>query len=209
MSFNFDAPRSTRPSSFVGADNGPRESSLQSFGFLGDHLTADGADSALRSRELYNSLLALLQTALPASQALQRWQGLAMSMALQILRYVHDLQITSSELEKELLRNLSLVEGETFQNVEAYFHQRFLTELAERVKDPRNLSGVGLFEVATGVELHLDVPGVSCEPRDKGGIGNMALRLAHLGLLHWRVWGDIVYNQDHEDHEVEMTTWAP
>jgi hypothetical protein len=33
----------------------------------------------------------------------------------------------------------------------------------------------------------------------------MATRLAHLGLLHWRVWADLAYN---EDVEVEMETCA-
>ncbi|KAJ9137027.1 T-complex 11 [Coniochaeta hoffmannii] len=221
INFNFNAPMSSRPSSFVGSDNGSLHSSPRNSGYLGaQHSAGDKADAASRSRELYNSLVALLQTAPPVSRASQRWQGLSPSMALQILRYVNAPQITLSDLEEELSRKLSHVDGDAFQDVEAYFHRRLLKELAKRVKDLKNLSGVGLFEVATGGraqgsarpagafpvrEQHLDVPGAGREPRDEGGLDDMATRLAHLGLLHWRVWGDLVYNGD---LEVEMTTCA-
>jgi hypothetical protein len=221
INFNFNAPMSSRPSSFVGSDNGSLDSSPRSSGCLGGHSTADKADAASRSRELYNSLLALLQTAPPVSRASQRWQGLSPSMALQISRYVNAPQVTLSDLEEELSRKLSQMDGDAFQDVETYFYRRLLKELAKRVKDLKNLSGVGLFEVATGGriqgiartggafparEQHLDVPGAGRELRDEGGIDDMATRLAHLGLLHWRVWGDLAYN---EDLEVEMATCAP
>lgn len=218
MNFNFNAPLSSRPSSFVGSDNGSQDSSPRSSGYLGGQPAADKADAASRSRELYNSLLALLQTAPPVSRASQRWQGLSPSMALQILRYVDAPQITLSDLEEELSRKLSQIDGDAFQDVETYFHRRLLQELAKHVKGLKNLTGVGLFEVATGGrvqgpgrtvgafparEQHLDLPGAGREPRDVGGIDDIATRLAHLGLLHWRVWGDLAYN---DDLEVEMAT---
>lgn len=218
MNFNFNAPLSSRPSSFVGSDNGSQDSSPRSSGYLGGQPAADKADAASRSRELYNSLLALLQTAPPVSRASQRWQGLSPSMALQILRYVDAPQITLSDLEEELSRKLSQIDGDAFQDVETYFHRRLLQELAKHVKGLKNLTGVGLFEVATGGrvqgpgrtvgafparEQHLDLPGAGREPRDEGGIDDIATRLAHLGLLHWRVWGDLAYN---DDLEVEMAT---
>ncbi|OIW27971.1 T-complex 11 [Coniochaeta ligniaria NRRL 30616] len=219
LNFNFNAPMSSRPSSLVGSDNGSQTSSPRTSGYLCGQPMADPADASSRSRELYNSLLALLQTAPPVSRSPQRWQGLSPSMALQILRYVNAPQIPLSEVEDALSSKLSQIDGEAFQDVEAYFHRRLLQELSKRVKDLRNLSGVGLFEVATGGrvqglgrtagafparEQHLDVPSAGREPRDEGGIDDMATRLAHLGLLHWRVWADIAY----EDHEVEMATCA-
>ncbi|KAH8906576.1 T-complex 11 [Coniochaeta sp. PMI_546] len=218
MNFNFNAPMSSRPSSFVGSDNGSLNSSPRTSGYLCGQPSADSADAPSRSRELFNSLLALLQTAPPVSRSSQRWQGLSPSMALQILRYIHAPQISLSDLEEELSRKLSQIHGDAFQDVEAYFHRRLLQELAKRVKDLKNLSGVSLFEVATGGriqglgrplasfparEQHLDVPSPGREPRDEGGIGDMATRLAHLGLLHWRVWADLAYN---DDVEVEMAT---
>ncbi|KAB5583676.1 T-complex protein 11-domain-containing protein [Coniochaeta sp. 2T2.1] len=219
--FNFNAPMSSRPSSYVGSDNGSSNSSPRNSGYLGGQGTTSSTDAASRARELYNSLLALLQTAPPVSRASQRWQGLSPSMALQILRYVNAPQITLSDLEDQLSRKLGQVGGEAFQDVETYFHRRLLQELAKRVKDLRNLSGVGLFEVATGGrvqglgrpmgtlqtrEQHLEVPGSARELRDEGGIDDMATRLAHLGLLHWRVWADLAYN---DDLEVEMENCAP
>jgi hypothetical protein len=211
MNFNFNAPMSSRPSSFVGSDSGSVNSSPRNSGYLSGQPTADSSDVQSRSRELYNSLLALLQTAPPVSRASQRWQGLSPSMALQILRFVNAPQITLSDLEEELSRKLSQLDGDAFQDVEAYFNRRLLQELAKRVKDLKNLSGVGLFEVATGGrvqglartcdalrarEQRLEVPGTSREPRDEGGIEDMATRLAHLGLLHWRVWGELAYSDE-------------
>lgn len=218
---NFYASTSSRPSSFVGSDNGSLNSSPRTSGYLSGQPTVDSADAPARSRELYKSLLALLQTAPPVSRSSQRWQSLSPSMALQILRYVNAPQITLGDLEEELLSKLSDINGDAFQDVEAYFHRRLLQELAKRVKDLKSLSGVGLFEMATGGriqalgrasggafparEQHLELPGAGREPRDEGGIDDMATRLAHLGLLHWRVWADLAYN---EDNEVEMTTCA-
>lgn len=220
INFNFNAPISSRPSSYVGSDNGSLNSSPRSSGYLGGMRTPDSTDNLARSRELYNSLLALLQTAPPVSRASQRWQGLSPSMALQILRYVNAPQITLGDLEETLSRKLGQIDGDAFQDVEAYFHRRLLQELARRVKDMRNLSGVGLFEVATGGRLqavgrsmgafqpreqHLEVPGAGREARDEGGIDDMATRLAHLGLLHWRVWADLAYT---DEIEMETTTCA-
>lgn len=206
MNFNFNAPMSSRPSSFVGSDNGSAYSSPRNSGLLGVRPNTDPADAQSRSRELYNSLLALLQTAPPASRASQRWQGLSPSMALQILRYVNAPQISLGDLEEELSKKLSEINADAFQDVEVYFHRRLLQELAKRVNDLKNLSGVGLFEVATGGriqgftrqgrEQHLTVAGAGRDPREEAGIEDMATRLAHLGLLHWRVWGELAYSDE-------------
>jgi hypothetical protein len=41
---------------------------------------------------------------------------------------------------------------------------------------------------------------------EEGGIEDMATRLAHLGILHWRVWSQLVY---HADMDVEMSDGPP
>jgi hypothetical protein len=133
-------------------------------------------------------------------------------MALQILRYIHAPHITLDDLEDVLSMKLSHIQGDVFQEVEAYFHERLLQELAKRVKEFRNLSGVGLFSLATGSRVP-STPGTGQiqqlrqqdlkaaarlrrEARDEGGIEDMATRLAHIGMLHWRVWGHIAYIPD-------------
>ena len=40
------------------------------------------------------------------------------------------------------------------------------------------------------------------EAREEGGLEDMATRLTHLGLLHWRVWSSLVYDGELEDTEM-------
>jgi hypothetical protein len=221
LPINFDAPQFSRPSSYVGSDGGSSSSSPRTSGYLGARTTVDLADVHTRSRDLYSSLLALLHTAPAATRASQRWQGLASSMALQILRYVHAPHITLGELEEVLSTKLGHMEGDAFQDVEAYFRARLFQELAKRVKEFRGLSGVGLFSVATGSrvpgtqgagqiqQLRQQDPkaaGLGREARDEGSIEDMAMRLAHLGMLHWRVWAHIAYTPE---EGVDMATCPP
>lgn len=163
---------------------------------------------------VYNSLLALLNTATPASRPQQKWQSLAQPMALQILRYVNNAP-PLPEFEAHLTKCLTDVHSDIFREVEAQFQQRLLGALARRVKEFRDLSGVGLFSVATGGRIHgasrswdrsaerdqrdsLLEGGSPRDARDEAGIDDMAVRLAHLGMLHWRVWAQLAYDVDTE-----------
>jgi hypothetical protein len=187
MHTNFAAHQFSRPFSDSGSDGGSLNSSPWNSGFLGARTPAD-ADIRTRSRELYDSLLALLQTAPKATRASQRWQVLSSHIAVQIRRYVHDPHITFGEMERILSEKLSHVESDTFQDVEACFHERLFEELARRVKEFRNLSEVGLFSVATRSKA----PAVRVAGQIQT-LQDLATQLAHLGLLHWRVWGKLAY----------------
>ncbi|KAK0652081.1 T-complex protein 11-domain-containing protein [Cercophora newfieldiana] len=210
--FNFNT---SRPSSLTFSDRGSAHSSPRNSGGLFANPIVDIAESRSRSQDLYNSLLALLQTAAPASRPAKRWEALAQPVALQILRYVNSPEALP-EFEKRLAQWLTDTQGEIFREVELHFQQRLLGELAKRVKEFKNLSGVGLFSVATGGRVHgssrswdrsgerehhresglFDSTASLRDPRDEAGIEDMATRLAHLGMLHWRVWGQPVYEGD-------------
>ncbi|KAH8892041.1 Tcp11-domain-containing protein [Thozetella sp. PMI_491] len=210
--FNFNAPLTTsRPSSLVLSDRGSDTSSPRNSG-----LFASSVPEFVRARPqaqtLYSSLVALLQTAPPASTPHERWRGLAQSMAVQILRYVDLPPNTCSALdfEEELAKSVTNVHCGIFREVEACFHERLLLELAKRAKEFKNLSGVGLFSIATGGRVngpgrtypansreHPTRPGSSSkDPREEAGLEDMGTRLAHLGILHWRVWAQIAYIGD-------------
>jgi hypothetical protein len=212
--FNFNT---SRPSSLAFSDRGSVNSSPRSSAGLFANPIVDLAESRSRSQDLYNSLLALLHTAAPASRPTKKWEALAQPMALQILRYVNSPE-PLPEFEKRLARWLTDAQGEIFREVELHFQQRLFGELAKRVKEFRNLSGVGLFSVATGGRGHgssrtwertgdrehhresglFDSTASLRDPRDEAGIEDMATRLAHLGMLHWRVWGQLAYEADTE-----------
>ena len=215
--FNFAAPPS-RPSSVAFSDRGSvASSSPRNSGGLFGHSVIDAGEARARSQTVYNSLLALLNTASPSSRSQQKWRSLAQPIALQILRYINNAP-PLPEFEAQLTKCLTEVQSDIFREVEAQFQQRLLAELAKRVKEFRNLSGVGLFSVATGGRIHgagrtwdrsdrdnrdmmlIDSGNSSSsrEPRDEAGIDDMAVRLAHLGILHWRVWSQIAYEVDTE-----------
>ncbi|KAK0705058.1 T-complex protein 11-domain-containing protein [Lasiosphaeris hirsuta] len=211
LEFNFNT---SRPSSLALSDRGSATSSPRSSGGLFVHPVADLAESRAKAHSLYNSLLALLHTASPASRPSQKWQSLAQPVALQILRYVNAPHSLPG-FENQLATALTDIQGQVFREVELQFQQRLLGELAKRVKEFKNLSGVGLFSVATGGRVHgtsrgwdssrdrdqrdsvmFDGIGSRSEPRDEAGIEDMATRLTHLGILHWRVWAQLAYQVD-------------
>ncbi|KAL1842309.1 hypothetical protein VTJ49DRAFT_5590 [Mycothermus thermophilus] len=194
---------SSRPASFTFSDHSSNASSPRNSGLL---FTQPDVTSEARSSasELYSSLRALLQTAPPTSSPAERWQGLAGNMAVQILRAANAPMSLLSTFEPQLLACLSNVHCDTFRQVEEHFHRRLLADLAKRVNAFKHLSCVALYSQATGGRVcgHGRRPDQSSrltlgeqprEPRDEAGIDDMAVRLAHLGILHWRVWGPLAY----------------
>jgi len=213
--FNFNAP-SSRPSSLALSSNGSATSSPRNSGFLCLQPQADTLDARSRARNIYNSFLALLHTAPTTSSSQQRWEALAEPLAIQIFRYTNMPQDILPLFEAKLTRSLCDPRDERHREVEDQFHARLLTELAKRVRDFKDLSGVGLFSVATGGRIPgpgktWDGPRVEDprerellessvrEAREQGGVEDMATRLAHLGVLHWRVWARLAYVDDVEE----------
>jgi hypothetical protein len=216
--FNFMAPTTSRPSSLALSDHGSNFSSPRTSGVFFPQPSSDAADSRTKARDLYNSLLALLHTAPQANfsegvaslSPAKRWRSLADAMALQILRYANA-PPSLPGFEKQLAARLSDVHNELFREVEQQFHQRLLAELAKRVSEFKNLSGLQLFSIVTGGRMYgagrpsqrgisaFGDVGAPRDPREDAGIEDMAVRLAHLGILHWRVWAPLVYEGDVED----------
>ncbi|KAK4140077.1 T-complex protein 11-domain-containing protein [Dichotomopilus funicola] len=206
--FNFQAAHSSRPSSLAFSDGSSNFSSPRNSGsFFGQPTVGDAADARCRASELYNSLLALLHTAPHVCNAGERWKELSGSMALQILRYANA-PPSLPGFEAQLAACLDDVQGGLFREVEAQFQQRLLAELARRSMEFKNLSGVALFSHATGGRLAGHSQRVTGgglfsteeprEPREDAGLEDMAMRLAHLGVLHWRVWAPLAYENDIE-----------
>lgn len=203
--FNFAAPMRSRPSSLAFSDRGSNFSSPRSSACLFSKPSTEFGDSRSKATDLYNALLALLHTAPPAANPIQRWKCLAESVAIQILRTVNA-PLSLPGFEHTLAAAVSDAHSEAFRTVEESFYQRLLNDVAKRVGEFRNLSAIALFSVATGprVPTHtrngLFGDKVSArDPREEAGIDDMAVRLAHLGILHWRVWGSLAYEEDIDD----------
>ncbi|KAJ0159461.1 Protein SOK1 [Colletotrichum tanaceti] len=215
--FNFNTPPS-RPSSLAFSSGDSATSSPRSSLILPPQPGSDTMESLTKARDLYSSLVALLHTSPPPRRHESRWGSIAPSMALQIFRFTNAPADMLPIFESKLASHVCDINSPLFQEVEQHFHHRLLTELQKRVREYRGLTGVGLFTVATGGRAHgsgrswsgspdreSSVSDSSRESRDDGGIEDMATRLAHLGILHWRVFAGLAYTEDEQaDTLMEM-----
>ncbi|KAI1873357.1 hypothetical protein JX265_004979 [Neoarthrinium moseri] len=217
--FNFNNTRS-RPASLVFSSAGSANSSPRSSLILPPAPTSNPVDARTKSRNLYNSLVALLNTSTSAPRPSHKWKAMKDSLALQIFRFTDAPQEALLQFEDELDQHLNEPDSPLFQDVEQHFHSRLVAELQLRVKEFKSLTGVNLFSVATGGRIHgpgrtWDGPRERSserdtldnslrEAREEGGIEDMASRLTHLGILHWRVWSGLVYHAEYLDTEMNI-----
>jgi hypothetical protein len=201
----------SRPSSIIGSDAGSMNSSPRSSVIFTAHASTTAADQA-KSRDLYNSLVALVHTAPTTPRHTSRWQALAPDMALEILRATGASLDLLPAVEAELATHLCDSSSPLHREVEAQFHTRLMSELSSRVSSFKGLTAVNLFSVATGGRLNNSARSVDAgrelssldaligssaslrDPREKAGMDDITMRVAHLGILHWRVWSGILYN---------------
>ncbi|KAJ9137754.1 Protein SOK1 [Pleurostoma richardsiae] len=157
---------------------------------------AETSDARSRARDVHKSFVALV--AAPASSSSsRRWEELVKPLSIEILRHTNIPQNVLPQLEAMLSRSLSDARDERRRVVERQFYDHLLMELAKRVKEFKNLSNVGLFSLATAKR------GSESALKDwkQSWVGNIATRLADLGVLHWRVWAPLAYLD-----QVDVTT---
>lgn len=217
--FNFSG---SRPSSIVFSSAGSANSSPRSSMILPSAIpTSNPVDQRTRSRNLYNSLTALLSTSPATNRPNMKWKAMKDSLALQIFRFTDAPQDVLLQFEDELDLHLSDPDSPLFQQVEEHFYERLVVELQQRVKEFKPLTGVNLFSAATGGRIHgpgrtWDGPRERSserdtldnslrEAREEGGIQDLATRLTHLGILHWRVWSGLVYQAEYADTEMDTS----
>ncbi|TWU78749.1 hypothetical protein ED733_006677 [Metarhizium rileyi] len=211
--FNFNTPMpNSRPSSLVFSTSSSVSSSPRSSLNMPAYVAPENCESRTKAKKVYNSLVALMQSTPPSSRHCNRWQTMAPSMALQIFRYTHAPPELLPTFEAKLTDNVCQVDSHMYKEVQQAFHSRLMTSLAGRVRDFKNLSGVSLFAVATGGRVTnnnshssqcRDSESLLRDGQDEGGLEDMATRLAHLGVLHWRVWAQLAYLSDPEDMSID------
>ncbi|KAF3766085.1 hypothetical protein M406DRAFT_38740 [Cryphonectria parasitica EP155] len=217
--FSFMATASSRPSSLALSACGSTDSSPRSSGYivLQPPAAADTPEAtAAKANTVYDSLVALLNTAPQSQRPHQRWQGLVPSIAIQIFRFTNAPQDFLPQFEAKLAQHLAEMRSELYQAVEKLFYGKIMAELSRRVKEYKELSGVALFSVATGGRLggqasarpwedNSEMEGMETAPeaREDTAVDDMAVRLAHLGLLHWRVWSEMAYLGRMDEMDIE------
>ena len=195
--FNLNAVPS-RPSSGIFSSTGSTcSSSPRNSGCLFPQPTPCLAEIRSKSSMVYKSLVALVQTAPHSRSPLDRWKALAPEMAIQIFRFTNAPPDFLSNIENKLTSQLTDLSNRTYLEVEHHYHSRLINALARQVKDLKGVSGVNLFSAATN-RASSGMTRSWNGSRDEGGrddsrLEDMAIRLAHLGILHWRVWAPIAY----------------
>ncbi|KAI0392446.1 camp-mediated signaling protein Sok1 [Xylariaceae sp. FL0594] len=223
----------SRPSSVVYSAAGSANSSPRSSLNVPSFLTARSTeDSKAQSQALYESLLAVVQDS-TGSRSLSRWKGLADRLATEIFRSAGEPKGMLGKFEERLTSDLGEAGSPTysplFLEVEHALSRRLRATVRVRVKQLKGQFGVALFSMATGgrmqgqtrtwdgargsshqgpsreQHIHDSLSGHN-NNREESGIEDMATRLAHLGLLHWRVWAQLVYLSpvQEEDADVPM-----
>ncbi|KAH7132832.1 T-complex protein 11-domain-containing protein [Dactylonectria macrodidyma] len=203
--FNFNTPPShSRPSGLALGSTGSASSSPRSSMVLPSYIVPDMNESKTKARNLRESLVALLQQAPHDHHHLDRWRAMAPSMALQIFRLTNAPSEMLPQFEEKLTHNVCKIKSPMFQEIEEAYRIRLLAELSTRVRYFKSLSGVCLFSVATGTRVPNNNRGLDAGRdgdldeairvgQQEGSIKDIAIRIAHVGVVHWRIWARIAY----------------
>lgn len=190
----FSGSASSRPSSFVMSAAGSASPSPRSSFFMPSQ--PSDAERELKAQELYDSLKAILHTAPHTAKPADRWRAIAPAMALQVFRYANAPRHLLPVIEGNISSLVCDVHSPRYRELEEHLFGKFVAELGRRVRRFSGLSGVTLYSIATGERAggrqaweEREGP----EAREDEVMAGMASRLAHLGILHWRVWSRMLY----------------
>ncbi|KAJ2969717.1 hypothetical protein NQ176_g8526 [Zarea fungicola] len=139
------------------------------------------------NRAFYSPLVSLLESAAPGLHGSARWQSMSSKIALQIFRHIEAPKTRLVDLEKELALNTCNTESPLYREVEKSFHRRLLAVLGTRVRKCRSMSCFALFSAWKQRKKVL---------RRHNVIKYIAFRLAHLGIVHWRIWSKLAYTTE-------------
>ncbi|KAH6722296.1 T-complex protein 11-domain-containing protein [Leptodontidium sp. MPI-SDFR-AT-0119] len=162
------------------------------------YLTPVSSDSASAS-QLRTSLLAILSS----STSSKKWDALSPDLALQILRQTTTPLIRLPQFESHLATHLSNPRSKLYQDAEEHVLTHLYADLTKLVETYTPLSSLQIFEAATAPRV------VSANAATQGNgfkeeISEMATRMAHIGILHWRVWAPLAYLVDPDAEEEHL-----
>ncbi|OAA65079.1 T-complex 11 [Akanthomyces lecanii RCEF 1005] len=133
------------------------------------------------NRRLYRSLVDLLQSAEPEPDLSTRWRSILPSMALEIHRAAFAHGNTLGTFENKVFANVGEMDSVLHRRAQESFQTRLMVELGICICKYRHLSALELFSAATGSFQTYE------HDQNRDMVKDIAVRLAHLGILHWRV----------------------
>jgi hypothetical protein len=157
------------------------------------YLSQPITDSASQVR---TSLLAILSS----SSTNDKWTTLAPALGLQILRSTTTPLTQLPQFESHLAFHLSNSRSRVYQEAEARVLAQLAPILQKLIETYTPLTSLQIFEAATTPRT---LPGATV-PQVNGAkeeITEIATRIAHIGILHWRVWAPLAYLVDPDAEE--------
>ncbi|RFU27810.1 hypothetical protein B7463_g8528, partial [Scytalidium lignicola] len=157
------------------------------------------------SYELRNSLLDILASATPNTN---KWTSLSSALALQILRSTPAPLTELPGFESRVASHISNAASPVYQEAERVILSQLHPHLKMLVEAYMPLSNLHVSDAATaprkanGIAPHIPIMDI---PVHKEPIVDMATRIAHIGVLHWRVWGPLAYIDDPEGNDNEIS----
>jgi len=126
------------------------------------------------------------------------------ALALQILRSTPTPLSTLPQFEQHLAFQLSNPSSKTYQEAETRVLTQLFLLLQKLVETYTPLTSLQIFEAATFSKPALagNAAPISGLKED---VTEIATRIAHIGILHWRVWAPLAYLVD-PDVDEEMET---
>lgn len=161
------------------------------------YLSQPITDSASQVR---TSLLAILSS----STTNDKWVSLAQALCLQIVRSTTTPLTGLPQFESHLAFHLSNSRSRVYQEAETRVLVQLAPILQKLVETYTPLTSLQIFEAATTPRT---LPGATVPQVNsaKEEITEIATRIAHIGILHWRVWAPLAYLVDPDAEEDSET----
>ncbi|RAL65384.1 hypothetical protein DID88_000952 [Monilinia fructigena] len=164
---------------------------------------------SLQNSDSTSQVRTSLQALLASSSSQDRWTALSSNIALQILRSTPTPMARLPVFESHLSFHLSNSRSKLYQEAEARILSKLYPELQKLIDSYTVLNSLQIFDAATSPKPANGVfNGNAPVTGQKEEITEVATRIAHIGILHWRVWAPLAYlvNPDAEEEgDVTMT----
>ena len=132
------------------------------------------------------------QAILASDTSAEKWTSLSPALALQILRSTNTSLTRLPQFESHLAFHLSNPRSNLYQEIENRILSQLFPILQKLIKTYSTLTSLQIFEAATAPKPALGRRANG--PKDE--TTEIATRIAHIGILHWRVWAPLAYLVD-------------
>ena len=157
------------------------------------YLSVPVSDNSAQARNSLQAILSSLSTS-------DKWHTLSPSLAIEILRMTNTPMSRLPEFESHLQFYISKPSSRLYQEAEQRVLQALFPVLQTLVAAYTPLTSVQIFETAVAPK-----PSLGAAPLQATGvqeeIKDVATRIAHMGILHWRVWAPLAYLVDPDVEE--------